>query len=90
MRYDLSVTGTFFEGSHALSVELAADGGDVVEFQCLVKQAAGFDRDDQRLTVQYEDPDFGEYCDIDGKRTCERTSLVLVWCSVPLRRAHWR
>ena len=60
--YNVAITGTFFEAS--LAAVFYAD--DVAQFQSAARAAAGLDLGGEAISVQYEDADFGEYCEVDG------------------------
>ena len=60
--YNVAITGTFFEAS--LAAVFHAD--DVAQFQSATRAAAGLELGDETISVQYEDADFGEYCEVDG------------------------
>jgi hypothetical protein len=59
MKYDLIITGTFFDGQHNISV----DAGDVGGFLSSIRSACGLDG--AEVSIQYEDPDFNEWCEVD-------------------------
>eukprot|EP01043_Picozoa_sp_COSAG02_P068638 COSAG02_NODE_11467_length_1719_cov_1.078395_1_plen_171_part_00 len=58
-KYELAISGTFFEGQHSLSVEAS----DVEAFLAAISAACGLDG--VAVSVQYEDPDFNEWCEVD-------------------------
>ena len=60
VRYDLLITGTFFAEQHPATIEAA----DVDGFLAAVRRATGLEGVEP-LAIQYEDPDFNEWCEVD-------------------------
>ena len=77
MPFNLLITGTFFEERHALSVE----AGDVDEFVSAIRSACGLDG--VACSIQYEDPDFNEWCEVDDLDDLDADSQITIRLKAP-------
>ena len=77
MPFNLLITGTFFEERHALSVE----AGDVDEFVSAIRSACGLDG--VACSIQYEDPDFNEWCEVDDLDDLDAGGQITIRLKAP-------
>ena len=76
-KYALLITGTFFEGQHSVSVEAS----DVESFLAGISAACGLEG--VSVSVQYEDPDFNEWCEVDDLDDLETDGQVSIRLKAP-------